>query len=132
MESRFLGIKTTVPEPRVLPENAIKEPESVKPIPKDKGGSFGRFGKQSAKKQGNKPAFLSYGKAKDPSDEDQQPVSDVKMSSSLELYDKTGDLIVKMMNLGTKELIRQVPSEDLLKAHEKLEERRGNFFARKA
>ena len=132
MDSQILGIKTTVPEPRVMPENAIKEPESVKPIPKDKGGLFRRFGKKPAKKQGSKSPSPSPDKAKDPRDEIQLASSDVNMSASLELYDKTGDLVVKMMNLGTKELIRQVPSEDLFKPRETLGKLRGVFFTRKA
>ena len=132
MDSQILGIKTTVQEPRVLPKNAIKEPESVKSIPKDKGGLFGRFGKKPAKKQGSKSPSGSPDKAKDLSDEIQHALSDMKMSASLELYDKTGDLVVKTMNLGTKELIRPVPSEHLPKSREKLKELRGVFFARKA
>ncbi len=49
MRSQILGIKTTTPEPSVLPENAVTQPESVKPIPKDKGGLSGGFGKKQRK-----------------------------------------------------------------------------------
>ncbi len=132
MDSQILGIKTTTPEPRVLPENAIKHPESVKPIPKDKGGLSGGFGKKPTKKQDRKPSTPSSDKTKDRNDETQSALSDVKMSASLELYDKTGDLVVKTMNLGTKELIQHVPSEGFLKSREKLEKLRGAFFTCKA
>lgn len=56
----------------------------------------------------------------------------MNVSLSFEVYDKTGDVVVKVINRDTKEVIRQIPPEDLLEITEKLEELRGVLFAGKA
>jgi uncharacterized FlaG/YvyC family protein len=132
MESQIFGIKTQVRESRVLKGNPGKEPHAIKPIPKDEGALFGRFGKETAKRQGRKSPSLSPGKARDPADEVRCYLSDMKNSASFELYDKAGDLVVKTISLEGKEVIREAGSEDLPKFPEKSEKLRGVLFARKA
>jgi uncharacterized FlaG/YvyC family protein len=132
MDSEILKIKTVVPEPRVLPANTSKRPHVVKPIPKDEGAFLGEFSKDLAKRQGRRSASRNPGKAKDLRDEIQLYLSDMKISASFELYDKAGDLVVKITNPDTNGVIREITSEDLHNPREKCEKVRGVLFARRA
>jgi flagellar protein FlaG len=62
----------------------------------------------------------------------QSYLADLNTRLSFEVYDKTGELVVKVINRDTQEVIRQIPSEELLKLHDKLEELRGVLFNDKA
>ncbi|MGQ9485453.1 MAG: flagellar protein FlaG [Desulfosoma sp.] len=44
---------------------------------------------------------------------------------SFEIHDKTGDLVVRVLDKDTGEIIRQIPPEEMLKLREKLEELTG-------
>ncbi len=44
---------------------------------------------------------------------------------SFEVHDKTGDLVVRVLDKDTGEVIRQIPPEEMLKLREKLEELTG-------
>jgi uncharacterized FlaG/YvyC family protein len=132
MENQVFGIKIKVSESGVLRDNPGREPHAIKPIPKDEGALFGRFGKETDKRQARKSPSPGLSKAKDLGDEVHCCFSDMKNSSSFELYDKAGDLVVKAMSPDTKEVIRETNSEDLPKPREKSEKLRGVLFARKA
>jgi flagellar protein FlaG len=62
----------------------------------------------------------------------QSYLADLNTRLSFEVYDKTGELVVKVINRDTQEVIRQIPSEELLRLHDKLEELRGVLFNDKA
>lgn len=44
---------------------------------------------------------------------------------SFEIHDKTGDLVVRVLDKDTGEIIRQIPPQEMLKLREKLEELTG-------
>jgi hypothetical protein len=131
MESQIFGIKINVPESRVFHDNPGREPHAIKPIPKDEGALFGRFGKKTSKKEVRKSSSLSPCRTKDLDDEANGYSSDMKNSASLELYDKAGGLVVKTISPDAKEVILGASSEDLAKPREKSDKLRGALFARK-
>ena len=133
MESKIPEIKPMVLEPWVMPDTVTRgQSDSIKPIAKDEGASFRKLNKESGKNQKEKSAALKSGQAKELSEQIEQYLSDMNVSLSFEVYDKTGDVVVKVINRDTKEVIRQIPPEDLLEITEKLEELRGVLFAGKA
>ena len=132
MDSKTPEIKPLVLEPWVMQDHRIKEPDSVKPVPKGEGTSFPKLNKESGNKQRDRSYPLNPAKAKELTEEIQRFLSDIKVSVSFEIYDNTGELVVKVINSDTKEVIRQIPPEELLKFRDKLEELRGVLFAGKA
>jgi len=132
MDKRTSEIKPMALEPWLMPDYNAKETELVKPVPKDEGASFRKVDKDAGNKQRGAASPVTPQKAKELTQEIQRYLSDIDISVGFEIYDKTGDVIVKVVNRETKELIRQIPPEDLLKVRDKLEELRGVLFARKA
>lgn len=132
MDGKIPEIKPMVLEPWVVPDNATKQPDLIKPVPKDEGASFRRLSKESGRGQKEKAASLKPDQVKELTEEIQRYLSEMNVSVNFEIYDKTGELVVKVVNRDTKEVIRQIPPEDLLKLPEKLEELRGVIFAGKA
>jgi uncharacterized FlaG/YvyC family protein len=132
MEGEIVKIKTVVPEPRGLPGNTVKRPHMVKPIPKDEGAFFGGFSEDQGKRQGRRSPSQNPNKIKDLRDEIQLHSSDKKTCAGFELYDKAGELVVKVINADSREVTRKINSEDLPKPREKCEKVPGVLFARKA
>lgn len=132
MDSRTPEIRPVVLEPWVALDHKIREPDSVKAVPKDEGASFRKLGKESSAKKKAKYAFLKGRKVKKLTEEIQSYLSHINVDLSLEVYNKAGELVVKIINRDTKKVIRQIPPEDLLKLHGQLEELRGVLFAGKA
>lgn len=132
MDSKIPEIKPMALEPWVMPDVIIKEPDSIKPVPKNEGASFQKLNKEPSKGQKEKSAVLKPGQAKELSEQIQRYLSDMNVSISFEVYDETGDVVVKVINRDTKEVIRQIPREELLELTEKLDELRGVIFAGRA
>ena len=55
----------------------------------------------------------------------QQYLQQLNIRLSFKLHDKTGDLVVRVLDKDTGEVIRQIPPEEMLKLREKLEELTG-------
>lgn len=133
MESKIPEIKPMALEPWVMPDTITRgESDSIKPVAKDEGASFRKLNKDSSKSQKEKSAAIKSDQAKELSEQIEQYLSEMNVSLSFEVYDKTGDVIVKVINRDTNEVIRQIPPEDLLEITDKLEELRGVIFAGKA
>jgi flagellar protein FlaG len=128
MDSKIPEIKPMVLEPWVVPDIISKVPDSVKPVPKNEGASFRKLNRD----QKGKAAALKPGKAKELTEKLQSYLSEMNMSISFEVYDKTGEVIVKVINRDNEEVIRQLLPQDLLDLPQKLEELRGVIFAGKA
>jgi flagellar protein FlaG len=64
-------------------------------------------------------------------EEIQKYLSEVNVSLSFDVDDKTHDIVVKVINRETGKLIRQIPPEELLKLRQKLEELVGVLLNRK-
>jgi flagellar protein FlaG len=132
MDGKIPEIKPMVLEPWVVPDNIAKQPDLVKPVPKDEGATFRKLSKESNRGQKEKSASLKPNQAKELTEEIQRYLSEMNLSINFEIYDKTGELVVKVINLETMQVIRQIPPKDLLRLPERLEELRGVLFAGKA
>jgi len=132
MDTKIPNIKPMVLEPWLVPEQNIKKPVSVKPVPKGEEASFRKLHRERGNSQNDASFALNPDKANELAKEIQRYLSEFHVNLSFEVSDKTGDVVVKVVNSDTKEVIRQIPPEDLLKVRDKLEELRGVLFARKA
>jgi uncharacterized FlaG/YvyC family protein len=132
MDSKIPEIKPMVLEPWVMPDTVTKKPDSVKPVPKNEGPSFRKTNKDQTKGEQEQSASLNPEQAKEWTEEIQRYLSDMNVSINFEISDKTGKMVVKVINQETKEMIRQIPPKDLAKLPEKLDELRGVIFAGKA
>jgi flagellar protein FlaG len=132
MDTTIPNIKPAALEPWVMREQNIKEPVSVKPIAKGEEASFRRLSKESARRQQDAASAVDPGKTKDLAKEIQRYLSEFHVNLNFEVSQETGDVVVKVINSDTQEVIRQIPPEDLLKVRDKLQELRGVLFAGKA
>lgn len=132
MDGKIPEIKPMVLEPWVVPDNIAKQPDLVKAVPKNEGASFRRLSKERNRGQKERSASLKPDRVQGLTEEIQRYLSEMNVSINFEIYDKTGELVVKVINLETMEVIRQISPNDLLKLPEKLEELRGVLFAGKA
>jgi flagellar protein FlaG len=132
MDSKTPEIRPVALEPWVARDYKTREPDSIKPVPKDEGASFRKVDKERDAREKGKQTSLNGQKVKELTEEVQRYLSDINVDLIFEIYDKTGELVVKIIDRDTKKLIRQIPPEDLLKLHDRLVELRGALFARKA
>lgn len=75
---------------------------------------------------------MSLDETKKLAQEIQKYLSEINVSLSFDIDDKTNDIIVKVINRETGKLIRQIPPEELLKLRQKLEELVGVLLNKKA
>jgi flagellar protein FlaG len=132
MDNTITNIRPLALEPWLVPEQNIKEPTSVKPIAKGEEASFRGLGRESTSRQQDISPAFDPGKTKDLAKEIQSYLSEFHVNLNFEISEETGDVVVKVINSDTKEVIRQIPPEDLSKVRDKLEELRGVLFASKA
>ncbi|HQN18926.1 MAG TPA: flagellar protein FlaG [Syntrophobacteraceae bacterium] len=132
MDTKIPNIKPMAMEPWVLPEHNIREPDLIKPVAKAEESSFQRLTRDSENRKQGKSASLDPEKAKELAEDIQNYLADFDVSLSFEISEQTGRLVAKVINNETREVIRQIPPEDLPKVREKLEELRGVLFAGKA
>ncbi|MGV8074647.1 MAG: flagellar protein FlaG [Syntrophobacteraceae bacterium] len=95
---------------------------------------------------GVKPKLEAYRKTvheerKSPSDskqlktlvsEVQSCMEDLNTEIEVTVHEETGELVVKVLNRQTGDIIRQIPAEELIKLHKKLKELQGVLLDEKA
>ena len=108
------------------------EPEPAPPIPPIAQGHKSTFKK--AEKQGkehqeeqqkDKPSSRDVNELVK---ETQNYLEDLNIRLNFEVREETGEMVVRVLNKDTDELIRQIPPEDVIKLREKLVELRGVLF----
>ena len=109
------------PTPRIKP---VKETEAAVFRKED------REDKQNKKREGLPE--LEAGAVKEVADQTQAFLDDLNIKFDFELYEDTGDIVIRILNRKTGELLREIPPEDLLKLHHKAAELRGVLFDEKA
>jgi flagellar protein FlaG len=132
MEFKTGEIQPVSQEAWMIPESVKKESRAVPPVIKVEGGVSGKIdakrdgtGQQAAQAD---PEYLS--KVVEKLQNFFQDVFNVDLDFRLD--DKTDQMVVRVMNRETGQVIRQIPSEEVVKLREKLEELRGALFNGKA
>ena len=115
-------------EARTIPEPVNKGSQAVPPVIKVEGGVSRKI---DAHKDGSgqqvaqvKPEYLS--KVVEKLQDFFQETLSVDLDFRLD--DKTGEMVVRVLNRETGQVIRQIPSDEVVKLREKLDELRGALF----
>ena len=59
-------------------------------------------------------------------------LDDLRIKLDFEVYEETGEMVIRIFNRETEELLREIPAENLLELHQKVAELRGVLFDQKA
>ncbi len=94
-------------------------------------GSQERAAEKEADPIAEKVASMSATELKEVLDEINSALYSYNRALRFELHDKTEDLIVRVLNTKTDEVIRQYPSEEVLSRRAKLMQGETNFFSTK-
>jgi flagellar protein FlaG len=132
MDNAVLDIKPLGQGSSVGPEYSPKEARVIKPVPRSEGSLFRKTSKDAAGRPEAKTAGISPEQTKALAESVQDYLADLNTNLSFEVHETTGEVVVKVVDRSTKEVIRQIPPEALLQLHDKLEELRGVLFNGKA
>lgn len=133
MQTRIGEISPLPRDVWVRDESVARQTPLVEPVQKTEKGSSAKIGKdektQTDKAKGEKSATgMDSGEAKDLVDEVESYLKDFNVQLDFSIAEKTGDVVVKVINRDTGDVIRQIPPEELIQFREKLKELRGVLF----
>lgn len=132
MDNSVLEIKPVTMGPWISPEVKDKqELRTSKPV-KTGGGLLRSPKNESDADLGASSQSLTREEIQAVVDNVENFLKDLNTNLSLEIHEKTGRVVVKVVERNTKEVIREIPSEDMLRLQEKLQEFRGVLFDGKA
>lgn len=129
MEVRIGEIQPQAPDPWVTPEYKKMESQVILPVPKNEGSVARKIGEENdATPENSADASLSPKALKELAKEVQSFLEELNVRLSFCFDDETGDLVTRVLNKETGEVIRQMPSKDMIKLRQKLKELRGVLF----
>lgn len=127
METKVQDIQALTSESWGKLDRDTRETRSIKPVAKTEGTQTNRVGKQKDNAEARSTDDIA-----ELVKNVQDYLADLNINLNFKIDDKTGDVIVKVLNGKTGKLIRQLPPDDLIKLRKKLEELRGVLFDGKA
>ncbi len=129
MADNVAEIKPVGLGPWVSPEhNTKQESPDVSAVVRVDAGVLGSGARQSEPQHDHQTQAISPEQTKALVERVQHYLAELNTRLSIEVHDKTGELVVKVINRDTNEVIRQFPPQELLKLHDQLEELRGVLF----
>jgi flagellar protein FlaG len=132
MDNGVLEIKPVTMGPWISPEVKDKqEPRTNKPV-KAGGGLLRSPKNESDVESGTPSRTLTREQTQAVVDNVENFLKELNTNLSFEIHEKTGRVMVKVVERNTKEVIREIPPEDMLRLQEKLQEFRGVLFDVKA
>jgi len=129
MEVRTDTIQTEVAEAWVRRHPEIRPAPRVKPVKEAEASVFRKEDNednQDRRREALKQ--LEAGAVKEAAENTKAILDDLNIRLHFEVYEETGDLVLRIFNRDTEELLREIPPEDLLKIHQKIAELRGILF----
>jgi flagellar protein FlaG len=129
MEVRNDAVQTDVAEVWVRRQQEITPMPRVKPLIRPEASVAKKEdseSRQEKRQEGLKG--LERGTVKEVAEKTQAFLDDLNIRLDFQVYEETGDMVVRIFNRETEELIREIPPEELLKLHQKLVELRGVLF----
>ncbi len=132
MEVKADAVQTDVAEVWVKRHQEIKPTPRIKPVNETEAVVFRKEDKEdSQKKKSEGPAELDPGAVREMAEKTQAYLDDLRIKLDFEVYEETGDMIIRIFNRETEELLREIPPKDLLELHHKVAELRGVLFDEK-
>lgn len=111
----------------VRPEAERRKHEVIKPVDETTGSKARKVGEGKEQVQ-TKLLDVSLENVQDLAEQIENYLKEINIRLSFEVDKETEDVIVRIVNRETGELIRQIPPDELLKLRQKLEELVGVLF----
>lgn len=132
MEVKADAVQPDVAEVWARRQQETKPTPRIKPINETEAAVFRKEDKEdSQKKEGGGPAELDTGAVREMAEKTQAYLDDLKIKLDFEVYEETGEMVIRIFNRETEELLREIPPKDLLELHHKVAELRGILFDQK-
>lgn len=124
MEVKVPEIQPITLEQWVRSTGELRKDELINPVEESKEGEATRDSVSNRLETGTETKLLklSLEETRKLAEQIQKYLSEINISLSFDVDDKTHDIVVKIINRETGKLIRQIPPEELLKLRQKLEE----------
>lgn len=124
MEVKVPEIQPITLEQWVRSTGELRKDELIKPVEESKEGEATKDSVSNRLETGTETKLLklSLEETRKLAEQIQKYLSEINISLSFDVDDKTHDIVVKIINRETGKLIRQIPPEELLKLRQKLEE----------
>ena len=133
MEVRSDAVQTEVAEAWVRRQQEIKPAPRINPVKKTEATVFRRKDdeeKEEKRRQGLRE--LETDALREIAEKTQTHMDDLNIRLDFEVYEETGDMVVRIFNRETEELVREIPPEELLEIHKNLADLRGILFDERA
>jgi len=132
MEVKADAVQPDVAEVWVRRQQQTKPAPRIKPVNQTEAAVFRKEDKEdSQKKKGEASGELDTGTVKEMAERTQAYLDELKIKLDFEVYEETGDMVIRIFNRETEELLREIPPKDLLELHHKVAELRGILFDEK-
>jgi flagellar protein FlaG len=133
MEVKADAVQADVAEVWVKRQQGIKPTPRIRPVKETEAAVFGKEDKEdSRKKKSEGLSELDPGAVREMAEKTQAYLDDLRIKLDFEVYEETGDMVIRIFNRETEELLREIPPKDLLELHHKVAELRGILFDEKA
>jgi flagellar protein FlaG len=134
MEVKADAVQADVAEVWVKRQQEIKPTPRIKPVIQTEAAVFQKKEdkEDSRKKKSEGPAELDPGAVREMAEKTQAYLDDLRIKLDFEVYEETGEMVIRIFNRETEELLREIPAENLLELHQKVAELRGVLFDQKA
>ena len=128
MGTKIREIQPMVAENWVRYDSNPQDAQLIQPVASAEMDAQGKTENEGRPQQGNSRPGMDPQKSKELAEEVQRFMEDFNIEVNFKIHEKTGDVVVQILNRDTGEMIRQIPSENLVKLHDKLVELRGVLF----
>ncbi len=128
MDNKVLEIKPVSLGPWISPEIKDNQEPQVSKIVKVEEGLLGNPGRESAAQSGQSQQLYNLEQTREVVNNLQSFLSALNSSLSFVIHEKTGRVMIKVIDRNTKKVIREIPPEEIVKLQEKLQEVRGVLF----
>jgi flagellar protein FlaG len=132
MDSKIYEIRPYGGEPWTDPGIQPRENRAIKPVDKVAEGHPERIKKERSDPTGKEPAPFKGDDKHSLVANLRDFLANLNLDLRFEIDDQTGELVTKVVNLETREVVRQIPPEVLLNLHQALKELRGVLFQSQA
>lgn len=108
--------------------------QAIPPVPKALGGlarkvgSEGQGERQDSSRRNGSKAGNSPEEVQSMLNDIEDYLGELKVNMNFKVEDKSGELVVQVLNSETGDVIRQIPPDNVLKLRDKLKELRGVLF----
>ena len=132
MEARIREVQPMVAESWIRYDKDPQELPLVQPIAKSEGNTKSEGVGKNKTGQDRNLTQQDRGSTQKLVDEVQSYLDNLNIALEFNIREKTGDIVVRVLDRKSGDVIRQLPPEDLLELRDKLDDLRGALFDKKA